>query len=148
MLKINNVRKLCQRYIVQSVAIIFVLAIIVLAVSCLGAVENLVSPLVVSVIFSLVINLADGLIWRRLAEYNSDFLPTFYTAVSGFRMLLALATLFGCYLAVGRDAMLEYCIVFMGYYFVLLIHHSLFFSKVSNSHSTCDKDDVLREHKM
>lgn len=145
MLKINDVKKLSLKYIVQSVAIVVVLALIVLAVAFFVPVESLVPPLIVSVIFSLVINLADGLIWKRVAEGNPDFLPTFYTAVSGFRMLLALATLFGCYLAVGRDAMLEYCIVFMIYYFVLLIHHSLFFSKVSNSHFTCDKDDAIHK---
>ncbi len=148
MQEINDVRKLGFRYIVQSISIIIILAIIVLAVSCWGNVEGIVSPLLVSVVFSLVINMADGIIWRYVAAGNPDFLPTFYTAVSGFRMLFALATLFGCYLAVGRNAMLEYCIVFMVYYFVLLIHHSLFFSKVSNSHFACGKDEAACRHNI
>ena len=143
MLGINKAGSLGNKYIAQSLTIICILAIIVLAISFLVPIEGLVPPLVVSVLFSLIINVADGLVWKHVAGNSPDNLPTFYTAVSGFRMLLALFTLFICYIVVGRNAMLEYCIIFMAYYFVLLTHHSVFFSRVSNSHSKCDKKNKL-----
>lgn len=136
---IDNVEKLGKRYMMQSTAIIIVLTIITISVSSFSDLD-LLSPMLVSIIFALLVSIADATIWRKVAKNSPDSLPTFYTAVSGFRMLLALFTLFICYLVVGRDAMLEYCIVFMIYYFVLLVHHSVFFSHVSNSHSKCDKE--------
>ena len=87
----------------------------------------------VSVVFALAVEVADILLWRWVAEKHSDSLPTFFTAVSGFRMLLAIFTMVGCWAVVGRDAMAPYCIVFMVFYFVVLTHHSLFFAQVNNS---------------
>lgn len=140
MLKINNVRKLGNRYIAQSLSIICLLTVIGIVVSLTVSLDTLCMPLSISAAFFFVLSLAEGLIWKRVAKNSPDSLSTFYTAVSGFRMLLSLFTLFVCYLVVGRDAMLEYCIVFMAYYFVLLVHHSVFFSHVSNSHTMCDKE--------
>lgn len=140
MLKINNVRKLGNRYAAQSLGIVCLLTAIGIAVGMSVPLEELCAPLGVSTVFFAVIAVAEALIWKRVAKNSADSLPTFYTAVSGFRMLLALFTLFVCYLVVGRDAMFEYCIVFMVYYFVLLVHHSVYFSHVSNSHSKCDKE--------
>lgn len=141
MLKITDVSKLGNKYIAQSIILIIVLCVIVLSVALLVPVEGLVMPLIVSMFFSLAVNVTDGMVWKRVAGRSPESLPTFYTAVSGFRMLLALFTLFICYIVVGRDAMAEYCIVFLIYYFVLLTHHSVFFSHVSNSHSKCDKEN-------
>lgn len=140
MLKINNVRKLGNRYIAQSLSVICMLTIIGIVVELTVPLDSLCMPLIISVVFFFVLSFAEGLIWKRVAKNCPDSLATFYTAVSGFRMLLALFTLFVCYLVVGRDAMLEYCIVFIAYYFVLLVHHSVFFSHVSNSHTMCDKE--------
>ena len=86
-------------------------------------------------------NTVDALVWGKVRQAGDDGLPTFYTAVSGFRMLLALATLVVCYFVVGRDAMMEYCLVFMGYYFAIMTHHSVFFARISNSHTLCDNEN-------
>lgn len=141
MLKITDVSRLGNKYIAQSIVIIIVLCVIILSLALFVPIEGLFTPLAVSVLFSLAINVADGMVWKRVAGNSPESLPTFYTAVSGFRMLLALFTLLVCYMVVGRDAMAEYCIVFLIYYFVLLTHHSVFFSHVSNSHSKCDKEN-------
>lgn len=140
MLETKEVDRLSLRYIIQSASIIIVLCLLTFCASFLFPAASLRMPLLVSAVFSLVVDSADALIWQRVAKSSQESLTTFYTAVSGFRMLFALATLFSVYLAVGRDMMLEYCIVFMAFYFVLLVHHSVFFSRVSNSHSKCDKD--------
>lgn len=125
----------------QTVVAVAVLSLAVLSLQTFAHVDGLVPPLVVSAVFALVVELADIFLWKRIAEANQAMLPTFFSAVSGFRMLLALFTLVGCYIAVGRDAMLEYCLVFMAFYLWMIAHHSVFFSHVTNSHTECDKEN-------
>ena len=89
-------------------------------------------PLIVSAAFTLVVSCANCLVWRRVAKHSPDSLPTFYTASSGFRMLLGLAVMFIYYLIAGRAAMLVFVLVFMAFYLVSLVHHSVFFARVMN----------------
>jgi hypothetical protein len=67
-----------------------------------------------------------------LAEHQPDMLPTFFTAVSGFRFLLALIVLGVWYFVADRASMLTFFVVFLVFYMASLIHHSIFFSRVSN----------------
>lgn len=127
-----DIDKLCGRYIVWSMVYIFILTIGSFIFEKLGLFSGLMYPVAVSAVFSIVVESADALVWRRVAKKSPDSLTTFYTAVSGFRMLLALATMFVCYIIVGRDAVAPYIVVMLVYYFVLLAHHSIFFSRLSN----------------
>lgn len=127
-----DIDKLCGRYIVWSMIYIFILTIGCFILEKLGLFSGLMYPVAVSAVFSIVVESADALVWRKVAKKSPDSLTTFYTAVSGFRMLLALATMFVCYIIVGRDAVAPYIVVMLVYYFVLLAHHSIFFSRLSN----------------
>ncbi len=127
-----DIDKLCGRYIVWSMVYIFILTIGCFIIEKLGLFSGLMYPVAVSAAFSIVVESADALVWRKVAKKSPDSLTTFYTAVSGFRMLLALATMFVCYIIVGRDAVAPYIVVMLVYYFVLLAHHSIFFSRLSN----------------
>ena len=127
-----DIDKLCGRYIVWSMIYIFILTIGCFIFEKLGLFSGLMYPVAVSAVFSIVVESADALVWRKVAKKSPDSLTTFYTAVSGFRMLLALATMFVCYIIVGRDAVAPYIVVMLVYYFVLLAYHSIFFSRLSN----------------
>lgn len=127
-----DIDKLCGRYIVWSMVYIFILTIGCFIFEKLGLFSGLMYPVAVSAVFSIVVESADALVWRKVAKTSPDSLTTFYSAVSGFRMLLALATMFVCYLVVGRDAVAPYIVVLLVYYFVLLAHHSIFFSRLTN----------------
>lgn len=140
MLSATEIGRLAIRFVVQSALAVAIMALAVVAVSVLAHVDGLKAPLVVGAVFALVVELADAMIWQRVAADGGKMLPTFFSAVSGFRMLAALATLTGCYLAVGRDMMPKYCIVFMVFYLWLIVHHSVFFSRVSNIHTKCDNE--------
>jgi hypothetical protein len=94
--------------------------------------DTLLVPVVVSAVFMLVVSGVYGKLWSVVATKSPDSLPTFFTAASAFRMLLALAVMFVYYLVNGRDAMLVFFLVFMAFYLVSLIHHSVFFARVSN----------------
>ena len=127
-----NIDKLCMSYLRQELCLAVGLFLITLLVMQVWFVDGLLIPAIVSVLFTLVVSGAIGLIWRRVAKRSPESLPTFFTAVSGFRMLLALAAMFVYYLVFGRSAMLLFFVVFMVFYFVSLAHHSIFFARVSN----------------
>ena len=127
-----DIDKLCGRYIVWSMVYIFILTIGCFIFEKLGLFSGLMYPVAVSAVFSIVVESADALVWRKVAKKSPDSLTTFYTAVSGFRMLLALATMLVCYIIVGRDGIMPYILVLLVFYFAMLAHHSIFFSRLSN----------------
>jgi F0F1-type ATP synthase assembly protein I len=129
---VNDIDKLSKRYARQELLFTAALFLITLLVMRVWYLDELLVPVIVSAAFTLVVSTALAVIWRRVATKSPDSLPTFFTAASAFRMLLALAVMFVYYLVNGRDAMLVFFLVFMAFYLVSLIHHSVFFARVSN----------------
>ncbi|MGM9709683.1 MAG: hypothetical protein ACI3ZB_08815 [Prevotella sp.] len=127
-----DIDRLCRKYIAWSMIYIIVLAIVAYLIEKLGLVSGLMWPVVVGAVFSMVVESADALVWRKVAKKSPDSLTTFYTAVSGFRMLLALATMLVCYIIVGRETIMPYILVLLVFYFAMLAHHSIFFSRLTN----------------
>ena len=129
---VNDIDKLSKRYARQELLLTAALFLITLLVMRVWYLDELLVPVIVSAAFTLVVSTALAVIWRKVATKSPDSLPTFFTAASAFRMLLALAVMFIYYLVNGRDAMLVFFLVFMAFYLVSLIHHSVFFARVSN----------------
>ena len=120
-----------RRYIIQSVILLCLLTMLGGFAMSLWSLD-LLSALVVSGCFILAIDLATGLIFRWVATRHSDMLSSFFTGVSGFRFLGALAVMAIWYATSERASMMLFIIVFLIYYMVSLIHHSIFFSRISN----------------
>lgn len=127
----QDINKLSKSYIKQGLYLTVGLTLITLLVMRVCFLD-LLTPAIVSAAFSLIVSLSIGLIWRRVAQRSPESLPTFFTAVSGFRLLLALAVMFVYYLVDNNDSMLRFFMVFMVFYVVSLVHHSIFFARVSN----------------
>jgi len=127
-----DINKLSISYLRQELYLSIGLFLIALLVMRVWFVDGLLMPAIIATVFTLVVSAAIGMVWRRVAKRSPESLPTFFTAVSGFRMLLALAVMFIYYLVFGRSAMLLFFLVFMVFYFVSLAHHSIFFARVSN----------------
>ena len=126
-----DINSQCKYYIVQTVVIFLVMNFLVRVVGKVWDMD-LWAEMIVSSSFLLVTGVVIALIWCWVAKSHKDSLPTFFTAVSGFRLLLALAVMFGWYLADKNDTMLQFFMVFMAYYVVSLVHHSFFFARLSN----------------
>ena len=106
----THIKRLAARYAVQTVVAVAFVSAIVAGLNAMGLFgASITAPLIVSVVFALAVEAADILLWRWVASCHSDSLPTFFTAVSGFRMLLAVFTVVGCSAVVGRDAMAPFC---------------------------------------
>ena len=86
----------------------------------------------IAAIFSVFESVILITLWKWVATKHLNFLATFHTASSGFRMFLVLVTLGVIYAVVGRDEIVPWVIAFMVNYFVLLVLHSIFFAKMVN----------------
>lgn len=105
--------------------------------------NTMIVPTVVGTMFFIIIETADALIWRWIAEKHSDNMSAFFTGVSGFRMLLAVAVMFVYYLLSDKDAMLPLFLVFVAYYSALMIHHSCFFIRLMHKKDVNAKNTTV-----
>lgn len=126
-----EVNRKCINYIAQTVIMVGLLNMLgLLAMRQWGL--DLVFALSASMMFVLIVDIATILIWRWVVLNHKDMLPSFFTGLSGFRFLGALLMLLIGYLTIGQSGMQHFIVVFFVYYLVSIIHHSIFFSRVSN----------------
>ncbi len=126
-----NTDKISRQYIKQGLFLavgLFMIGLIIMQVWQLNA---MLTPLVISVVFSLFVSITIGVVWNRVAKNSPDSLPTFHTAVSGFRMLLAMAVMFVYYLVDTTGSIITFFFVFLAFFYVMLWQHVMFFSRVS-----------------
>jgi O-antigen/teichoic acid export membrane protein len=120
-----------RNYIVQSIVLCCILTICGFVAMKMWSLD-LWTPIIVSLCFILVVDIASALVFRWVATKHSDMLPTFITGVSGFRFLAALVVMAVWYVLSDRTSMMQFIMVFLVYYMASLIHHSIFFSRVSS----------------
>lgn len=135
---IETNKKLAKSYAIGSISyacMVSLLVYLVCGFTNISSQDVVEFPVMVGALFNIVSGIVIALIWRWVATEHQDMLVSFFTAVSGFRMLAALAVLTICFFVVGRDAMTPYVIVFMIYYLAELAHHSIFFSRINNKNN-------------
>lgn len=81
-IKISRQYNKCSLWVVAAAALIMLLGI-----SICDA-QQLVNPVLISVIYALVTNWAYGLSWKAVANSSPNTLSKFYLAASAIRMLL------------------------------------------------------------
>jgi hypothetical protein len=125
-----NITKQCINFIVESLFLVTSINLGCYFAMQLGG-YDLLAAQIVSTLFVLVFEIASVLVWRWVALKHRNMLPSFFTGVSGFRFLGALLVMSVWYLVVGKENIMVFLIVFFVFYFVSLIHHSIFFSRMS-----------------
>ena len=128
MKEVVNIQLASKRYIQQTVQIVFALFLLELLILQMLGVGLLLTPVLVSMCFALIVELSDAFIWKRLENKTEETKATFFMAVSGFRFLLALLMLFVYYFMSDRSGMIAFILLFAPYYLAVLVHHSIFFS--------------------
>ena len=128
MKEVVNIQSASKRYIQQTVQIVFALFLLELLILQILGAGLLLTPVLVSMCFALIVELSDAFIWKRLENKTEETKATFFMAVSGFRFLLALLMLFVYYFMSGRAGMIAFILLFAPYYLAVLVHHSIFFS--------------------
>ena len=139
----KEVKAIGLSFIKRGIAYVVLLFAAAMAIAYASGNEWIIVPAIVSALYTLAIVVAEGLLWGRVASRSVDALTTFYSAVSGFRMLLTIVVMFGYYLAFGRDGMLGFLSVLASFYVVMLVHHSIFFGMKSK---IIDKFNNVKQH--
>ena len=128
MKEVVNIQSASKRYIQQAVQIVFALFLLELLILQMLGAGLLLTPVLVSMCFALILELSDAFIWKRLENKTEETKATFFMSVSGFRFLLALLMLFVYYFMSDRSGMIAFILLFAPYYLAVLVHHSIFFS--------------------
>ena len=131
MMEDSQIDSLCRKYARQELWLTVSLSLIFMMVVSIYGQERFLIPTIVGALFSLFVSYAEAFVWRWVAGKHPDNLPTFYTATSGFRMLLALVVMFVYYLVAGREYMMDFFFVFIVFYLILLVHTSIYFARLS-----------------
>ena len=125
-----NITKQCINFIVESLFLVTSINLGCYFAMQLGG-YDLLAAQIVGTLFFLVFEITTVLVWRWVALKHRNMLPSFFTGVSGFRFLGALLVMSVWYLVVGKENIMVFLVVFFVFYFVSLIHHSIFFSRMS-----------------
>ena len=139
----KEVKAIGLSFIKRGIAYVVLLFAAAMAIAYASGNEWIIVPAIVSALYTLAIVVAEGLLWGRVASRSVDALTTFYSAVSGFRMLLTISVMFGYYLAYGREEMLGFLSVLAPFYVAMLVHHSIFFGMKSK---IVDKFNNVKQH--
>ena len=127
-----DVDKVAKRYFGIGSLIVIFLWMIGILIDTIRPEWEMTAPVWVSTGFSMFFLITFSLLWRWVSKEKKESLTTLYSVVSGFRMVLALFTLFICFLVVGRDAMVPYVLVFMAFYLIMVGFHTIYFSRITN----------------
>ncbi len=131
MLSVMDIQKVCKNYIQRSFVLVVGLCAMGIGVMLTSSLP-LATPLLVSALFVLTLDVAAALLFSWVAVKHADMLPSFFTGVSGFRFLLALVVLAVWYIASDSKSMRIFFVVFLVFYMVTLVHQTIFFSRESN----------------
>lgn len=128
-------RGVVKRYFQQALWIVVAASFLVmLLMQFLGDAAlywPITQALLVTVIFSFVATLAYGYAWKAVAKSSPTNLTKFYLVGSALRLMAALLV-FLVYALVIREktAVLWFTGIFVGFYLVLLLYDSLYFTGI------------------
>lgn len=128
-------RGVVKRYFLQALWIVVAASFLVmLLMQFLGDTAlywPITQALLVTVIFSFVATLAYGYAWKAVAKSSPTNLTKFYLVGSALRLMAALLV-FLVYALVIREktAVLWFTGIFVGFYLVLLLYDSLYFTGI------------------
>ena len=119
-------------YLKQSVGVIVGITLLALLLAYInGGVEQMTTPLCVSIVFQLVACIAYGLVWKWVSATSPASIPTLYMAASAFRMFAAVIVVMAYSLLTdNRDSIRLFVVTFLIYYFVILIYDTWYFVKI------------------
>ena len=111
----------------MALAILFACRI---SAQCDNILSQVVNPLAVSAIFSLVCSTAYGEAWQATAKSSPANLAKFYLAAAALKMMAA-AVVFLVYVVIcDKSNILGFTVIFMLFYVVLLVFDCIYFARV------------------
>lgn len=123
-------RKSVKGYVKWTLILVAILTLCVLAYMGITSDVNVITPMVTSIIYSLVVSGLYIYIWKLVARYSPDSLMQLYLGGTGLRLITAMFVLLVyCYLVKDKPLRMTFALVFCFYYIVMLVFDTLYFVK-------------------
>ena len=116
-------------WITAGVALAILLACRI-SLQCDSIISQVVNPLCVSAIFSLVCSTAYGEAWQVVAKSSPANLAKFYLAASALKMMAAAVTFLVYVVVCDKSNILGFATIFILFYVVLLVFDCIYFARV------------------
>ena len=101
-----------------------------LSAQCDDMIAQVVNPLVVSAIFSLVASTAYGEAWKAIAKSSPANLAKFYLAALVLKLMAGTLVFLIYVLVCGKQNILGFTAIFALFYVVLLVFDCIYFARV------------------
>lgn len=118
-----------MRYVCQCILLMLIASVICFTTDATWHFGGMKMAVAISVSYGIIIETIDAIIWRKVATHAADSLPTFFMAVSMFRMLIAIGVMMTYYLVTKPDSSMTFFVVFLVFCLIMIAHHALFFIK-------------------
>lgn len=130
----NTSRRYCKYGIWLTSALTFA---VIIAISVNWLDISLVSALAVSALYSIIVNLAYGSLWKRIAKSAPGTMAKFYLAASALRLITAaLVVIVFCVInRSDKELIRNFIFVFFTFYLVMLVFDSVFFARIEKNNN-------------
>ena len=130
----NTSRRYCKYGIWLTSALTFA---VIIAISVNWLDISLVSALAVSALYSIIVNLAYGSLWKRIAKSAPGTMAKFYLAASALRLITAaLVVIVFCVInRSDKELIRNFIFVFFAFYLVMLVFDSVFFARTEKNNN-------------
>lgn len=134
-LRLQTIRQASIRYKQISLWLTAAVALAVLfacrlSAQCDDMIAQVVNPLVVSAIFSLVASTAYGEAWKAVAKSSPANLAKFYLAAMMLKMMAGVLVFLIYVLICDKQNILGFTAIFALFYVVLLVFDCIYFARV------------------
>lgn len=134
-LRLQTIRQASIRYKQISLWLTAAVALAVLfacrlSAQCDDMIAQVVNPLVVSAIFSLVASTAYGEAWKAVAKSSPANLAKFYLAAMMLKMMVGVLVFLIYVLVCDKQNILGFTAIFALFYVVLLVFDCIYFARV------------------
>lgn len=134
-LRLQTIRQASIRYKQISLWLTAAVALAVLfacrlSAQCDDMIAQVVNPLVVSAIFSLVASTAYGEAWKAVAKSSPANLAKFYLAALVIKMVAGTLVFLIYVLTCDKQNILGFTVIFALFYFMLLVFDCIYFARV------------------
>ena len=134
-LRLQTIRQASIRYKQISLWLTAAMALAVLfacrlSAQCDDMIAQVVNPLVVSAIFSLVASTAYGEAWKAVAKSSPANLAKFYLAAMMLKMMAGVLVFLIYVLVCDKQNILGFTAIFALFYVVLLVFDCIYFARV------------------
>ena len=136
------IKKAGKQYKQMSFWLVAGLSLVILfccrvSAACDDIIAQVVNPLVVSAIFSLVSSTAYGEAWTAIAKSSPANLAKFYLAASALKMMAAIVVFLIYVVVCSKQNILGFTAIFVLFYVLLLVFDCIFFARIEKK---CNKN--------